>query len=514
MQALLTAAQMREIDRATIEGLGLPGAVLMEYAGRAVADEVALVGAKGRVAVLCGPGNNGGDGYVCARWLREWGIDAQVFLAAARPRAGGDAALFLAVYEKLGGPVVELATPEALRAAHEGLLQASVIVDALLGTGLKSDVHGHLADVIAVVNTARAVKVAVDLPSGMDGDTGRIWGVAIKADRTVTFGFAKVGQVSAPGFELCGALRVAEIGIPAALARRHGASAFLLDHSSVLAKLPVRVPTSHKGTHGHLLVVAGSPGKSGAALLCASAALRAGAGLCTLATMPALRPSLEGRVPEVMLAEFDGDAPPEGALAALSSMLGGKRALAWGPGMSTSPEAGEVLRAAVRTLPVPTVLDADALNHVARDLACVRGARAPIVLTPHPGEAARLLHVPIGEVTADRVGAARKLAAESGAVVVLKGARTVIARPDGVVAINPTGNPAMGTAGTGDVLTGVIGGLLAQGLPSYDAAFVGTYLHGRAGDRVASRLGGRGLLAGDLVAELPAALGSDGSSRG
>jgi NAD(P)H-hydrate epimerase len=497
---VVTAGQMRELDRLTIEELGVPGALLMEHAGRAVADEVEkLVRGRLRVAIVCGNGNNGGDGFVAARWLREHGHDVRVVLCAGRPRAGGDAALHLSVYERQGGAV---AGPEGLDAALAG---AEIIIDAIFGTGLTRAIEGEVAGVIARLNAAPALRVAVDIPSGLDADTGRTLGVCVAADLTVTFAFAKIALVSSPGFEQCGVVKVAEIGIPRALPERLAIALTMHEAADARALLPRRPRGGHKGTFGHLLVIAGSAGKTGAALLCASAGLRAGAGLCTLATPPDVRPLVEGRAWEVMLAELDPERPRDETLSALLELARGKRALAWGPGMPTSPAAGELLKAALAVLETPLVLDADALNHLARDPSVLPRARPQVVLTPHPGEAARLLASDVATVQADRVAAARKLADRTRAVVVLKGARTVVAEPGGRATINPTGNPGMGTGGTGDVLCGVIGALLAQGLAPFDAAALGAHVHGLAGDLARDARGEIGLNAGDLLSSLPPA---------
>jgi ADP-dependent NAD(P)H-hydrate dehydratase / NAD(P)H-hydrate epimerase len=504
---VLDAAEMREIDRLTIEEIGIPAAVLMDHAGRAVADEVTKLAPPGaRVAVLCGSGNNGGDGFSCARWLRERGYDARVYLARSRPRPGGEAALHLHVYERLQGPVAEIPDAASLSARAAEIAGAAVVVDALLGTGLATPVGGHLADVIALINAAPGIRVAVDIPSGLSSDTGATLGASVAAQRTVTLAFPKVGVVSHPGCERAGAVTVADIGIPRSLAARQGIRLSLMEAAEAARLVPGRSLGSHKGSHGHVLVIAGSAGKAGAALLAAGGALRGGAGLVTLATAPDARALVEARVPEVMTATLDAEAAPAGALAALAALAAGKRAVVWGPGIPTSEECGAFLRAAIPALDVPLVLDADGLNHLAHDLSAAPRARAPLVLTPHPGEAARLLGVDAAAVQADRVGAARRLAAAAGAVVVLKGARSVVAAPDGTASINPTGNPGMGTGGTGDVLAGVIGALVAQGLAPYDAARLGVYAHGRAGDLAAAERGVIGLRASDLLAQLPRAL--------
>ena len=494
MRPLVTAAEMRAMDRETIDALGLPAALLMEHAGRAVADVVAArVRPGARVAVVCGTGGNGGDGFVCARWLRERGFDARVRLAKGRPKPGGEAALHLAVYERMGGPVADGVDVDG----------AEVIVDALLGTGLANPVTGALAGAIETMNRASALRVAVDVPSGLDSDTGAVLGVAVAADVTVTLGCAKLGIVSHPGSERAGELIVADIGIPARLAKTQ---AFLLEALDAARLVPHRSMGGHKGTFGHVVVAAGSAGKVGAALLAASGALHGGAGLVTMATPAAAAPYVLGRIPEAMHAVFDPEAADADAV--LAAVLDGKRALVWGPGMPTSDAAGETVRRLAVAIELPVVLDADALNHLGTDVAILKRARGPRLLTPHPGEAARLLGGEARAVQVDRVAAARQIAASSGAVVVLKGARTVVAAPDGTVTINPTGNPGMGTGGSGDVLSGVLGALLAQGLGPLEAARLGVYIHGLAGDRAAAARGQIGLVAGDLVSELGPAFAS------
>ncbi len=503
MLPLCTGAQMRAIDAETIEGLGVPASLLMEHAGRGVADEVRARSAPGStVAVLCGSGNNGGDGYVCARWLRELGWDARVYLARGRRGGEGEAALHLRLYERLGGPVVEITDAASLAAAREEILGAPIVVDALLGTGLERDVTGHMAQVIELVNQARGLTISVDVPSGLGADDGRTFGVAVRADVTVTLALRKLGLVTHPGSELAGEVRVVDIGIPRRLTERHGVAAFLLEEEDAAALVPRRARGAHKGSHGHVLVVAGSPDKPGAAALCTGGALRGGAGLVTLAAPPAVHAAVVGLHPEAMVTTFDAGAT--GAEQALAGLADGKRALVIGPGLSTTPAAGRLVRHAIESLTLPIVVDADALNHLAGGWPST--SSGPRVLTPHPGEAARLLGSDTRAVQADRVGAARRLAAMTSAVVVLKGARTVVAAPDGTVTLNPTGNPGMGTGGTGDVLAGVIGALLGQGLAPLPAARLGVYVHGRAGDLAAAERGEVGLVAGDLLGFLPAAL--------
>jgi NAD(P)H-hydrate epimerase len=472
---LLTAAEMRALDRETIDVIGVPGVVLMDAAGRAVAELAASLG--GDAVVFAGAGNNGGDGFVAARHLANRGIAVDVVLCAPRDKLRGDALTHYLACERSGVRVLDGTTAAGLAASPA----RAVVIDALFGTGLDRPVEGHLAEAIARVNASPGIKIAVDVPSGLDADRGVPLGVCVRADHTVTFAFAKRGLVTSPGFTFAGRLHVVDIGIPARLAQH--ARARLLD-DAVLAPLRApRDPLGHKGTHGHLLIVAGSVGKSGASLLCGTAALRLGAGLVTLAAPRALAPVVDGRVLELMTSFYDDPLQIEAA-------LDGKRALAVGPGMPTDaamrPALARLYSAcAARDLPV--VIDADGLNHLAAEPALL-ASRPRAVLTPHPGEAARLVGKTTAEVQHDRIAVAQTLAQQLASTVVLKGARTVIASPDGDVAICPTGGPALGTGGTGDVLTGFVGALLAQGMAPFAAACAAVYLHGAAGDACGARL--------------------------
>jgi NAD(P)H-hydrate epimerase len=494
MKPVVTAIEMRALDRATIEEIGLPGAVLMETAGRAVADAAAPLAAAGHVAVVCGPGNNGGDGFVAARVLRERGADAVVYLACPREAVRGDARLHLEALERSGGVVRDLSTASYLEEHGAAIAGAAVVVDALFGTGLTRAVEGHAAAVIARIDQASGTVVAADLPSGIDADTGGVLGVAVTADVTVTMGALKVGLASAPGFVHAGEVRVAEIGIPRALIVAQGARAGLIDEGDARAMAPRPGPLDHKGTRGHVLVVGGSPGRRGAARLAASAALRAGAGLVTLA---GAGPGEVAAADPVMTASCD-DA------VALAGLVAGKDAIVIGPGMQRGA-AGRALVDAALDAGAPVVLDADALNHLGTDLARVAAATAPAILTPHPGEAARLLGVTVAAIEADRLAAVRRLAGASRAIVVLKGARTLVCDGtlgDEFVSINPTGAPALATGGTGDVLAGAIGALLAQGLAPADAARLGVWVHGVAGELAGGALGTRGATATDVTDRL------------
>ncbi len=518
---IATAADVRALDLEAITELGIPGAVLMEVAGRGATDALfdALraqgLAEKGvRVGVLCGAGNNGGDGYVIARLAASRGADVRVYQCAPRSKEaapGDDGALNLAILRRVGGVPVLDCTTEARLDEHRASLQSEeVLVDALLGTGATRAPAGAIARAIAFANTnaLARLRLAVDLPSGLHADTGGPLGEVFRTDVTVTFAVPKVGLVSWPGVERTGRLVVVDIGIPPALTtRRLGWR--LLDDEEVRARLPLRPLGGHKGTFGHVLVVAGAPGTTGAALLAARGAARAGAGLVTIAAPAASRAALEARVLEEMTAALPEAGQPDFA-EVLSALCARKHALVIGPGAGQGPTTAATIAHALDATELPVVLDADALGVVAADRALrdrVVAAGARVALTPHPGEAAKLLGVPHAEVQSDRVAAARRIASEWQCAVALKGARTVLAGRGDVLAINPTGNVGLASGGTGDVLAGAVGALCGQGLEPFDALAVGAYLHGRAADlRVATRGVPVGLRASEVADALPDAL--------
>ncbi len=454
-----------------------------------------------RVAILCGAGNNGGDGYVVARHLHLRGADVRVFMLAARERIRGDSLVNLEAAQNLDVDFewLDAAVPDDFA---ERLAGYDCVVDALLGTGLSSEVRGRYREVIEAINASGSLVVAVDIPSGLSSDTGHPLGVAVEADATVTFGHPKIGVVTHPGVEYTGDVHIVDIGIPPALEVQLDVRCHLLEERDVAGLVPNRRLGGHKGTYGHLLVVAGSLGKTGAAVLCARGAARVGAGLVTVAVPADGLPGVAAQSLETMTEAYAPDSvvldSPE-ATGRLTAMIRGKQALAVGPGIPTGDAMVEVLRELLPDATVPVVLDADGLNLAAARPDLLGQVSAPLVLTPHPGEMARLLGVTTGEVQADRLAMAREAAARFGAFVALKGARTVLAAPDGEAFINPTGNPGMGSGGMGDVLTGLIGGLLAQQVAPFDALKLAVYLHGLAGDRAAEDLGHHGLLAGDVL---------------
>lgn len=509
MRYVVTADEMRAVDAATINEIGLPGVVLMENAGRAVAqvvlEELPEQLVQPRVAVVCGAGNNGGDGFVVARCLRTEGIDATVYLAALESDLRGDARLHFDVYRNVGGPVVSIADTAGLTEMAGAIEAADVVVDSLFGTGLTRQVEGHMARVIETVNRGRGVRVSVDMPSGVSADTGRVLGVAVDAACTVTMAFLKVGLVISPGFAHAGRVLVVGIGIPDALVEAQRTRMALLEASDLAPLVPRPSLLAHKNRRGHLLALAGSPGKRGAARLLTWAAMRAGAGLATLASTWS---DGEPVMPDpVMGARLEAD--DSGAIDRLLMLAQGKQALAMGPGMGRSEGCRALVHAALTEIERPIVLDADALGHLGADLERVAKARGPVVMTPHPGEAARLLGCTPADIQEDRVAAVRRMAALTEAVVVLKGARTLVcdgSDPAQTVTINPSGSAALATAGTGDVLTGIIGALLAQGVPAPGAARLGVYLHGRTGELAADELGLTSATAADLAEHLPAAM--------
>ncbi len=515
MRPVLTAKQMREADRYTIDEIGLPGVVLMENAGAAVSEVIrGRYPDAQRLVVFCGKGNNGGDGLVVARRLLA--RRPLVVLACARADVKGDARVHLEAYERGGGAIVEAAGAEEWRSVAPGLDRADLIVDALLGTGLKRAPEGVIADAIAAIRKLAEGGVpvlAVDLPSGVPSDGGEMAWPAVQATVTVTFVAPKYGHVLPPACDHIGELVVADIGISATTVARTTPTLSLLDAADAAAAFPRRARSAHKGNFGHVLVIGGSPGKTGAAVLAANGAFAAGAGLVTIATAASSLPLVVAAArPEIMTEGLTSSpaGPLDRPAAARALALAESRdAVVLGPGLGADPATQAFVREIVRACPVPIVIDADALNALSGDIGAdfVRRDRVS-VLTPHPGEMARLVGSTPAEVQGRRLETVRSAAAATGAVVVLKGQRTLIAGADGRVAVNPTGNPGMATAGTGDALAGIVGALLARGTDAWTAATSAVYVHGAAGDEAARLLGEESLTASDLIAALPVVLRS------
>ncbi len=507
---LVTADEMREMDRLTIEEVGIPGRVLMENAGRGATDfflERFPEAAQKRVGILAGRGNNGGDGHVMARLLAHRGIDVCVFLFATRNAVKGDAAENLELLFRLDVPVVEVPDEKAFQKHRTRMRHIDIWIDALLGTGLKSDVSGLFKKVIGFIEKTERPVFAVDIPSGLDSDTGRPKGTCLRAQATATFGHAKIGCVLLPGADYTGALKVVDIGIPPQVTSRVAPRHRQLTSDGIGSIIRPRAPEADKGHTGRVLVVAGAAGKAGAAAMTSMAAMRTGAGLVTLGVPASLNPAVEPQVLEAMTAPLPESAPgilTDAALDTILDLSAGKTCLAVGPGIGTAKGTADLVFELIRKCPVPMVIDADGLNCLARKMEALDQAGADIVLTPHPGEMARLMGSTAAEIQQDRVGWARRLAQGYGLTVVLKGAKTVIAQKDGRVFINPTGNPGMASGGMGDVLTGMIAGWIAQGLAPEEAAQAGVYLHGAAADALFRSRGPFGYLASDVMTLIPA----------
>jgi len=512
MMPIVTAAQMRTLDRRTIEEARVSGATLMERAGAGVVAtlEQQIGSLRGKtVTVFCGKGNNGGDGFVVARLLHKQRAKVRVFTLAPAADLSRDAAHMYRQLIRTAGKTI--AKPFSSTSQIQTVLGDShVIIDALLGTGLTAPVTGRYAEAIDSINQAQRLTLAVDLPSGIHADTGALLGRAVKADLTVTFGLPKLGLFQNHGIDHAGRVEIVDIGIPPAYVDATESQIHLITAPFVRTALPPRRLSSHKGTFGHAGLIAGSAGKTGAAAMAAQAALRMGAGLVTVAIPASVNDVLEAKLLEIMtmpMPETEARTLSVAALDQLKDFIAARTAVAIGPGLSTHPETVELIQALIRHLDRPSVLDADALNALAGCNRLFTECTVPPILTPHPGEMARLVTESSAQsVNEDRIGAATHFAEMHRCYVVLKGARTVIAGPDGMAAICPTGNPGMATAGTGDVLTGMIVGLLAQGVAAWEAACTATYVHGLAGDLAAETKGQTSLIARDVIDHIPYAL--------
>jgi hydroxyethylthiazole kinase-like uncharacterized protein yjeF len=479
---LYTAVQVREMDRVAIGEVGIPGADLMERAGRAALSALRVRWPSARrIAVACGPGNNGGDGFVLARVAREAGLAADAFLVGQAEGLKGDARAAAEAWRGAGGAVRSL-EPDSLSGAE-------VVVDALLGTGLDRDLVGPMEAAVRHINGLAAPVLAIDLPSGLHADTGRVLGAAVRADVTVTFIALKQGLFTGEGPALCGVVLFSDLGVPAETYSRFPAAAERWEPTALRAFLGPRARTAHKGHFGHVLVVGGDQGMPGAARMAAQAAARVGAGLVTIATHPEHAAFLNLGRPELMCHAVRRRED-------LDPLLARATVVALGPGLGRG-RWGQGLFERVLGVEQPLVVDADALNL----LAAAPCAASRWVLTPHPGEAGRLLESSAEDVQADRFSAARALQSRYGGVCVLKGAGTLVAAQDGPVSVIAAGNPGMASGGMGDVLTGAVAGFLAQGLSFEDAARLGAWAHAVAGDR-AARAGERGMLAGDVLEAL------------
>lgn len=506
---LVTAKEMKALDVQAQNDYAMPGILLMDNAAQAVAEAVheALTALEGeRVVIFCGGGNNGGDGLGAARWLQSYGVSVRAFVVgAALDAVQGDAAIELAMFTKAGGRVEALSTEDDWVLAELAASKADVLVDALLGTGFHGELEGDVLRACELLNKSEKYILAVDVPTGVNADNGAVSENAVRADHTVTMALVKTGLLLYPGREYCGDIELADISMPVKLVEEYQSDKYRLTDEIVRELLPLRKANAHKGDAGRVVICAGSPGYTGAAALASDAAVKAGAGLVSLYTPLSSRDVLAIKLTEVMV---------HGLLERMPGILGGGAAsdvassadaadvLAIGPGLGTSESTQEAVRTILQKITTPVVIDADALTALAGHTEILAAMQAQKVLTPHPGEMARLTGLEIGEIEADRINVAKKYAEEWQAIVVLKGAPTVIGCPNGTVYVNSTGNSSLATGGSGDVLTGIIAGLAAQEISLQEAAICGVYLHGMAAELTGIDIG---LAAGELAALLPQA---------
>lgn len=506
---LVTAKEMKALDVQAQNDYAMPGILLMDNAAQAVAEAVheVLTALEGeRVVIFCGGGNNGGDGLGAARWLQSYGVSVRAFVVgAALDAVQGDAALELAMFTKAGGRVEALSTEDDWVLAELAASKADVLVDALLGTGFHGELEGDVLRACELLNKSEKYILAVDVPTGVNADNGAVSENAVRADHTVTMALVKTGLLLYPGREYCGDIELADISMPVKLVEEYQSDKYRLTDEIVRELLPLRKANAHKGDAGRVVICAGSPGYTGAAALASDAAVKAGAGLVSLYTPLSSRDVLAIKLTEVMV---------HGLLERMPGILGGGAAsdvassaeaadvLAIGPGLGTSESTQEAVRTILQKITTPVVIDADALTALAGHTEILAAMQAQKVLTPHPGEMARLTGLEIAEIEADRINIAKKYAEQWQAIVVLKGAPTVIGCPNGTVYVNSTGNSSLATGGSGDVLTGIIAGLAAQEISLQEAAICGVYLHGLAAELTGIDIG---LAAGELAALLPQA---------
>lgn len=501
---VLTPESMRAVDRAAIEDVGIPSLVLMENAAIGVVDALAeRFPQASSVTVLCGPGNNGGDGLAAARHLAIRGYVVRLFLIGGRD-PGGDAGVQLTICRNQGLEIHRLSDEDGERQLLEAARDSDLVVDALFGTGFSRPLDGQLAELVEALNGLPVPCLAVDLPSGLNGGSHEIPGPHLEAEMTVTFAAPKVAHILPPAADSVGEVVVADLGIPPELVENAAGDLFLLQAGELASLLMPRPANGHKGDFGHVLLMAGAPGRAGAAILAARGAVRGGAGLVTVAVPGTILTAVDGGSFESMTLalEVSGDALAPGAADQLLEAAAGKDVLALGPGLGLEPSTVEVIRRVCREVSLPLVIDADGLNAFAGEPETLAGRVAPTLLTPHPGELGRLLDVATSEVVADRPGMARRAAAVARALVVLKGHLSLLIDEQGRTWVNPTGNPGMATGGSGDVLTGILAALIAQGYALPLAAQLGIYLHGLAGDIAIESTGMTALAADDLVEHL------------
>ena len=504
---------MQELDRKAIETYRIPGMVLMENAGKGAAEVISNAFPeihRKKIAIIAGKGNNGGDGFVIARYLLNQGISVKVYLLTDPKGLRGDAEANFNIFQRMKGEIISVPSSKDYVKVKKDLERFDILVDGIFGTGLDAEVRGYYREVIDHLNTLQRPIVAIDIPSGLDADTGKPLGTAIRACLTITFGLPKVGHLIPPGLDYVGEVKVIDIGIPKKLVDEEKISTYLLEKDEIKGWLSVpRNPNTHKGDYGHLLVIAGSVGKTGAAAMACEAALRMGAGLVTLAIPKSLNSIMEVKLTEVMtepLPETPKQTLSLRAFSAIVRLCENKKAVIVGPGLGTLKETQTLVLKLIRTLNLPIILDADGLTALATLPKIPPFANRSLILTPHPGEMARLIRSQVKEVLEDRMGLSRNFSQSQHVHLVLKGHPTLISTPKGEVFINPTGNPGMASGGTGDVLTGMIGGLVCQGFDILSSLQAAVYLHGMAGDQGAQEKGEKSLIATDIIEKIPSLL--------
>lgn len=511
---VVSSGQMRSIDANAINNYGIPGIVLMENAALAVVRETEKIlspngkkGLKGQKAViLAGKGNNGGDGLAVARHLTVLGMEVTVFLFCGPNELSGDAGLNYELYQKTGGKIVQVEDEQQLRLFKLALIQAQIVIDALYGTGFKGSLPENAVSFVEELNRSDLPVICVDIPSGVEADSGKVRNTAVKGDVTVTFGLPKFGHFLGEGQIYCGKLVIDQISIPEHIINEEKIFAYLLTDEIIKPLIPVRHPHGHKGTHGRAVLIGGSVGMSGAVILAGKSAQRCGTGLLQIVVPEGISETVDLGVMEATVwpaKDFEvltGDSWP-----VIEKRLAGADACAVGPGLKQTESFLPVLKKILQDNEIPVIMDADALNLISRepDLLSLRKGKGTLILTPHPGEMARLCGCSPAEVQEDRLKLAITKAMEWGAIVVLKGAGTIVASPDGRVFINTTGNAGLGAGGTGDVLTGSILSWVAQGVPPLGAACLGVYLHGRAADLLKDQYGLSGFTASEVADTLP-----------
>ncbi|MDQ2085616.1 NAD(P)H-hydrate dehydratase [Herbivorax sp. ANBcel31] len=504
----VTPRQMGEIDRFTINEIGIPAMVLMENAALCVLREIEkdIDNIKGkRVCLFAGKGNNGGDAFAIARHLYNRGAKVLVYVLAKKSDIKGDAKTNLDILDKIGVKTIEILDKRGLDDAKKYISHTNLIVDGVFGTGIKGDIPYLIAEVINFINEKVVPVISIDIPSGINGETGQISGTCIKSYKTVTFGYAKVGLFIHPAVEYVGKIVVADIGIPKNVIDRFDIKNYIIDKRTVEDLIPKRHSDSNKGDFGKLLLLTGSKGMTGAGCLTGKAALRSGAGLLYLAVPASLTNVYDSNLIESVtlpLEDNNSGYLTKSCIKELENHMGNIDVIALGPGLSTKGDVGEVVYNIIENSKVPLVIDADGINAISKNTDILKKCSVPVVLTPHPGEMARLLNVSIDEVQKNRIDAARNFSQSQDVITVLKGSKTIVAAPDGRVYINTTGNSGMSTGGTGDVLTGIIASFICQGVEPYKSAIAGVYLHGLCGDNISKKRGEHGVIAGDLIDEI------------